>query len=45
MQFGWLNVRGSVSERNSYFNMKKDVAEDKTTDNLKIICQINVLNK
>ena len=22
MQFGWLNVRGSISERNSYFNIK-----------------------
>lgn len=22
MQFGWLNVRGSMSERNSYFNIK-----------------------
>ncbi|MFA6251672.1 MAG: hypothetical protein WC603_03540 [Candidatus Paceibacterota bacterium] len=23
MQYGWLNVKGSVSERNSYFNMNK----------------------
>ena len=23
IQFGWLNVRGSASQRNSYFNMKK----------------------
>lgn len=44
MQFGWLNVRGSVSERNSYFNIRKD---EKINDNysLEIVCQINVLNR
>ncbi len=44
MQFGWLNVRGSVSERNSYFNIKK---EEKVNNNynLEIVCQINILNR
>jgi hypothetical protein len=44
MQFGWLNVRGSTSTRNSYFNIDKNL-ENNTTGDLKIICQINVLNK
>jgi hypothetical protein len=26
MQFGWLNVKGSISQRNSYFNITKDTA-------------------
>jgi hypothetical protein len=47
MQFGWLNVRGSISDRNSYFNIGK--ADTSTNgdynDNLKIVCQINVLSK
>lgn len=25
MQFGWFNVRGSVSERNSYFNLNNNI--------------------
>ena len=47
MQFGWLNVRGSVSERNSYFNIKNNKVEAKegTDYNLEIVCQINVLSK
>ena len=46
MQFGWLNVRGSISERNSYFNIDKNLKiENTTVNNLEIICQINVLNK
>lgn len=46
MQFGWLNVRGSVSQRNSYFNTNKVATKNNgTTDNLKIICKINVLSK
>lgn len=44
MQFGWLNVRGSVSERNSYFNIKKSEKINENY-NLEIICKINVLNK
>lgn len=46
MQFGWLNVRGSVSQRNSYFNInKKNKTENNTTNNFEIVCKINVLNK
>lgn len=46
MQFGWLNVRGSVSQRNSYFNINKNTkTENTTTNNFEIICKINVLNK
>lgn len=46
MQFGWFNVRGSVSERNSYFNLNKNKKLNTTTStNLEIICKINVLNK
>lgn len=46
MKFGWLNVRGSISERNSYFNLKNEV-NNKNTDinNLEIVCEINVLSK
>lgn len=46
MQFGWFNVKGSVSQRNSYFNIKKETkTENGTNDNLEIICKINVLSK
>ncbi|MCX6754871.1 MAG: hypothetical protein NTU81_03530 [Candidatus Nomurabacteria bacterium] len=46
MQFGWLNVKGSVSERNSYFNVNKNSQKNSSTDsNLEIICKINVLSK
>ena len=46
MQNGWLNVRGSISQRNSYFNIiNKKVVNNAPTDNLKIICQVNVLSK
>ena len=50
MQFGWLNVRGSVSQRNSYFNMNKNAKSEINTNssissNLEIVCKINVLNK
>ncbi len=45
MQFGWLNVRGSVSERNSYFNINKSEKINAENYNLEIVCQINVLNK
>lgn len=45
MQFGWLNVRGSVSERNSYFNINKNEKIKTESYNLEIVCQINVLNK
>jgi len=43
MQYGWLNVRGSVSQRNSYFNINKNVAKQET-NNLEIVCKINILN-
>jgi hypothetical protein len=46
MHLGWLNVKGSISERNSYF--KRDVNEKGvkiTSGNLEIVCQINVLSK
>ena len=46
MHFGWLNVRGSVSQRNSYFNIKKNVEIKNENDyNLEIVCKINILNK
>lgn len=47
MQFGWLNVKGSVSERNSYFNIKNNKVEAKgeADYNLEIVCKINVLSK
>lgn len=45
MYFGWFNVKGSVSERNSYFNIKKGEENNIQTNNLEIICKINVLGK
>jgi len=46
MQFGWFNVRGSVSERNSYFNIENSNDKAKILDsNLVNICKINVLSK
>lgn len=46
MHFGWFNVRGSVSERNAYFNIKKEATnETNQNNNLEIICKINVLGK
>jgi len=46
MQFGWLNVRGSISERNSYFNLEKiNEGENVINSNLEIICKINILNE
>ena len=46
MQFNLLNVRGSVSERNAYFNLNKNFLSKKNTDeSLGIICRINVLGK
>lgn len=44
MQFNLLNVAGSISQRNSYFNIKNKQIEE-NIDSLKIICQINVLSK
>lgn len=32
MQFGWFNVRGSVSERNSYFNLNENMKAEGSTD-------------
>jgi len=45
MQFGWLNVKGSVSERNSYFNITNKLKNNKNDYSLDFVCQINVLNK
>jgi len=46
MQFGWLNVKGAVSQRNEYFNVNKNIStNDNTSNNLEIICKINVLNR
>jgi hypothetical protein len=39
MQFGWLNVKGSVSERNSYFNFRKNSnSEVVSSRDLNIVC-------
>ena len=46
MQLGLLNVKGSISERNSYFNFKKSSNNQVLSVNdLNIACQINVLSK
>ncbi|MFA6514988.1 MAG: hypothetical protein WCT42_01840 [Candidatus Paceibacterota bacterium] len=46
MQFNWFNVKGSVSERNSYFNLdKKSLSKGNNSNNLEIVCKINVLSK
>lgn len=46
MQFGWLNVKGSVSERNSYFNINNRTSNtENISNNLSIVCKINVLSK
>ena len=46
MQFGWFNVKGSVSTRNSYFNINKNSSNNgNISNNLETICEINVLSK
>lgn len=45
MNLGWLNVKGSISERNSYFNIKQNVPVNNDTTNLEMVCQINVISK
>ena len=46
VRFGWLNVKGSISERNSYFNLQKLSNKDKSNiGDFSIPCQVNVLNK
>jgi len=46
MHFGWLNVRGSVSERNLYFKVdKKDAKSLNSNVSLETICKVNVLSK
>jgi hypothetical protein len=46
MQFGWLNVKGSISQRNSYFNVnRKTTTKENNSNNLQIVCKINVLSK
>jgi len=44
MQFNLLNVKGSVSSRNSYFDIKK-VSPNTPTSSLDIVCKINVLGR
>jgi len=46
MQFGWLNVKGAVSERNEYFNINKNIKTvNNVSGNLGIICKINILSR
>lgn len=45
MQFGLLNVKGATSERNSYFNIKKNSISKTNSNSLLIFCQINTLGK
>lgn len=47
MHFGWLNVRGSISERNSYWKINNQNKNNNTEDidNLEIICKVNVLSE
>lgn len=46
MQNGWLNVKGSISERNAYFNFKKNQSNQVMSMNdIVIACQINVLGR
>jgi len=45
MQYGWLNVKGSISERNSYFNIKQNEPINSDATNLEIVCRINVISK
>ena len=44
MQFNLLNVRGSASSRNSYFDIKK-VSQTNSDKSLSIICRINTLGR
>ncbi|MES2930306.1 MAG: hypothetical protein V4665_00775 [Patescibacteria group bacterium] len=45
IRFGWLNVKGSVSERNLYFNFTKSSPQAGEADDLAVNCRINVLGK
>ncbi len=46
MHTGIFNVKGSISERNSYFNLNKtSSSETDTFNDLVITCQINTLGK
>ena len=44
MQFNLLNVKGSISQRNSYFDIKK-APQGNFDNSLEIICKINILGK
>ena len=44
MQFNLLNVKGSVSQRNSYFDIKR-INKQESINSLETICKINVLGK
>lgn len=46
IQMGWLNVRGSASQRDSYFNKKSDsIVTTPVNDDIKILCKINAIHK
>lgn len=46
MQLGLLNVRGSISNRNSYFKIQQISADsDLNDESFKILCKINILRK
>lgn len=46
MKTGLFNVRGSISERNSYFGIDKNFRNSADIESdLELICKINVLNK
>jgi hypothetical protein len=45
MQFGWFNVKGSVSDRNSYFNAVKDVKTENKKENINIISKVDTWAK
>jgi len=41
MQFGWFNVRGSVSNRNSYFNAVKNIRLENKIQDVNIITTVD----
>lgn len=45
LKLGLLNVKGSISERNSYFNINRKEAKAENINDFNLACKINVLNK
>lgn len=45
LRLGLFNVKGSVSERNLYFNTNKESIKTQKLNDFNLICKINVLNK